>query len=54
VAREMSSLKDRTPAGPDREALRRDIRARGAGYLDDPNITSVGIGRRSGDGPLCI
>ncbi|WP_280450976.1 DNA/RNA non-specific endonuclease [Nocardia cyriacigeorgica] len=25
-------------------ALRRFIRARGAGYLDDPNITSIGVG----------
>ena len=54
MARQKSSRKDRTPAGPDREALRRHIRAKGAEYLDDPNITSVGIGRKNGDGPLCI
>ena len=35
-------------------ALRRFIRARGAEYLDDPNVTSVGIGRKNGDGELSI
>ncbi len=36
------------------EALRRHIRAKGADYLKDPNITSVGIGLKNGDGPLCL
>ena len=35
-------------------ALRRHIRARGADYLNDPNITSVGIGLKNGDGPICL
>ncbi len=40
--------------GPDMEALRRHIRAKGTEYLSDPNITSVGIGHKNGDGPICI
>lgn len=44
----------RKGGGPDEEALRRHIRARGAEYLKDPNVTSVGIGRKNGDGPICI
>ena len=40
------------------EQLRKFIRAHGATYLEDPNVTSIGIGRDSdGDptaGPLCI
>ena len=35
-------------------ALRRFIRARGGEYLDDPNITSIGIGHKNGDGELSI
>ncbi|WP_105441229.1 hypothetical protein [Neorhizobium sp. T25_13] len=34
--------------------LRRHIRAKGADYLKDPNITSVGIGLKNGDGPICL
>lgn len=34
--------------------LRQHIRAKGADYLKDPNITSVGIGLKNGDGPICI
>lgn len=41
-------------SGPDQAALRRHIRAKGADYLKDPNITSVGIGLKNGDGPICI
>lgn len=41
-------------AGPSEEALRRHIRAKGADYLKDPNITSVGIGLKNGNGPICI
>ncbi|WP_280202247.1 hypothetical protein [Nocardia cyriacigeorgica] len=33
-----------------RAALRRFIRARGAGFLDDPNITSIGVGYKITDG----
>ena len=36
------------------EALRLHIRARGNDYLKDPNITSVGIGPKNGDGPLSL
>lgn len=36
------------------EALRRHVRARGPDYLKDPNITSVGIGRKNGDGPISL
>lgn len=35
-------------------ALRRHIRAKGVEYLKDPNITSVGIGLKNGDGPICL
>jgi endonuclease G len=34
--------------------LRRHIRAKGADYLKDPNITSVGIGLKNGVGPVCL
>ena len=37
-----------------REALRHFIRARGAVYLDDPNVTSVGVGLKNGDGAVCL
>lgn len=40
--------------GPDMEALRRHIRLKGADYLTDPNVTSVGIGRKNGTGPICL
>ncbi|WP_222041761.1 DNA/RNA non-specific endonuclease [Rhizobium laguerreae] len=40
--------------GISEEALRRHIRAKGADYLQDPNVTSVGIGLKNGDGPICI
>jgi endonuclease G, mitochondrial len=36
------------------EALRRHIRAKGGDYLRDPNITSVGVGRKNGNGPVCL
>ncbi|MEW7009925.1 DNA/RNA non-specific endonuclease [Lentilitoribacter sp. EG35] len=35
-----------------RDALRRYVRAQGAGYLLDPNITSIGVGRKNGDGDI--
>ncbi len=34
--------------------LRRIIRTRGAAYLSDPNVTSIGIGRKNGDGDISI
>lgn len=43
-----------TDSGPDMDALRRHIRMKGAEYLADPNITSVGIGRKNGTGPICL
>ncbi|WP_417517482.1 DNA/RNA non-specific endonuclease [Minwuia sp.] len=49
------SAKSRGPKKPDRQhALRQFIRARGADYLEDPNVTSIGVGRKNGDGPLSI
>lgn len=36
------------------EALRLHIRAKGEDYLNDPNITSVGIALKNGDGPVCL
>lgn len=35
-------------------ALRRFIRARGAEYLRDPNVTSIGVGLKNGDGKVAI
>lgn len=35
-----------------REALRRYVRSHGAGYLRDPNVTSIGVGRKNGDGEI--
>lgn len=49
-----SDSKGRKSTELDEGALRRHIRAKGAEYLKDPNITSVGIGRKNGDGPICI
>ncbi|TCL07507.1 endonuclease G [Sodalis ligni] len=54
MAKAKSSRKKGGSPGPDLEALRRHIRAKGADYLKDPNITSVGIGLKNGDGPVCI
>lgn len=54
MARRKSSKK------PDRkrdaliEALREHVRARGNDYLKDPNITSVGVGLKNGDGPISL
>ncbi|UXN60991.1 hypothetical protein [Phyllobacterium zundukense] len=36
------------------DELRQHIRAKGADYLKDPNITSVGIGLKNGEGPICL
>jgi endonuclease G len=36
------------------DTLRKYIRAKGAEYLKDPNITSVGIGLKNGDGVVCL
>lgn len=35
-------------------ALRRFVRARGAEYLRDPNVTSIGVGRKNGDGEISL
>jgi endonuclease G len=40
--------------GPTEETLRSFIRAKGEEYLKDPNITSIGIGRKNGSGPISI
>jgi endonuclease G, mitochondrial len=37
-----------------RDALRRYVRAQGASYLRDPNITSIGVGRRNVDGDISL
>jgi endonuclease G, mitochondrial len=54
ASRKSSDAKGESAEGPSAEALRRHIRAKGADYLKDPNITSVGIGLKNGKGPLCI
>jgi endonuclease G len=36
------------------EALREHVRARGNDYLKDPNVTSVGVGLKNGDGPISL
>lgn len=36
------------------DALRRHVRMRAEDYLKDPNITSVGVGRKNGDGPISL
>ncbi|WP_213989199.1 DNA/RNA non-specific endonuclease [Sodalis sp. dw_96] len=54
MAKPKASRKKGGSSGPNLEALRRHIRAKGADYLKDPNITSVGIGLKNGDGPVCI
>ncbi len=51
VARSRSSKSDSSDL---KEALRRFVRARGAEYLRDPNVTSVGVGRKNGDGELSL
>jgi endonuclease G, mitochondrial len=35
-------------------ALQRHVRIRSAAYLNDSNITSVGVGHKNGDGPMCL
>ena len=35
-----------------RDALRRYVRTQGADYLRDPNVTSIGVGRKNGDGKI--
>jgi endonuclease G len=37
-----------------KEALRRFVRARGAEFLRDPNVTSIGVGRKNGDGEISL
>ena len=37
-----------------KRALRGFVRSRGADYLQDPNVTSIGIGRKNGHGEVCL
>lgn len=37
-----------------KQILRRHVRAKGADYLKDENVTSVGVGRKNGDGEICL
>lgn len=50
-ARSRSSKSDNSNL---KEALRRFVRARGAEYLRDPNVTSVGVGRKNGVGEISL
>ena len=36
------------------DALRSHVRAKASDYLKDPNINSVGVGRKNGTGPICL
>ncbi|MEK1896110.1 MAG: DNA/RNA non-specific endonuclease, partial [Rhizobium sp.] len=54
MARKTTRGTRQSTGGISEEALRRHIRAKGADYLQDPNITSVGIGLKNGDGPICL
>lgn len=54
MARKATRGTRQSTGGISEEALRRHIRAKGADYLQDPNITSVGIGLKNGDGPICL
>lgn len=51
---ERKASRQKRGSKPDQEALRRFIRAKGADYLKDPNITSIGIGLKNGDGPVSL
>ncbi|RVU39090.1 DNA/RNA non-specific endonuclease [Hwanghaeella grinnelliae] len=42
------------PKAADEQALRAFVRARAEDFLNDPNITSVGIGLKNGDGEICL
>lgn len=50
--------KPKTSEGKDDAALmtclRRFVRAKGPAYLMDPNVTSIGVGRKNGDGEVSI
>lgn len=35
-------------------ALRRFVRSKGTSYLNDPNVTSIGIGHKNGDGDVSL
>ncbi len=37
-----------------KRALRGFVRSRGADYLRDPNVTSIGIGRKNGHAEICL
>lgn len=38
----------------DEQMLRAFVRARAEDFLADPNVTSIGIGRKNGDGEVCL
>ncbi|WP_227268407.1 DNA/RNA non-specific endonuclease [Roseobacter weihaiensis] len=47
--------KSKRPEDPElMRDLRRFIRTRGTTYLRDPNVTSIGIGRKNGDGEISV
>jgi endonuclease G len=52
-----ASVKDKKAAAEQAAliaALRSHVRARGNDYLQDPNITSVGVGLKNGTGPISL
>ncbi len=44
----------KTASAATMDSLRAFIRAKGHAFLKDPNITSIGIGRKNGDGPISL
>lgn len=54
--RSKKKIADGTTAtqAPAAEMLRRFVRAKGGNYLKDPNITSIGVGLKNGNGPVCL
>jgi endonuclease G len=53
MAKARKSPSSRSKNGPTIEALRAYVRARGAEFLHDPNVTSIGIGQQD-DGSYCL
>lgn len=54
MAPKKSSNDSKAEAKALEEGLRDYIRTKGNEYLKDPNVTSIGIGRKNGDGPLSL
>jgi endonuclease G len=54
MARRKAGKKPDRPRDALIEALREHVRARGNDYLKDPNVTSVGVGLKNGDGPISL